>query len=483
MKHKVSVNYLFNLMFNVLTLIAPLITTPYISRVLGAEAIGTYSFCFSISTYFVVAGMLGIPTYAKREIAFVREEPYRLNGLFSELFTLQMYTLSLSLILYILFVSLYGKFTYIFFACGLGIFAALFDVSWLLAGLEEFKKIVGRNFLIKLINIFAIFIFVKESEDLYIYAYCIMGANFLGNLWLFAVSFHYVHYRRVDFKRIVRHIKPAVILLLPTMVTTITAVIDKTMLGAMSGNMSEIGFYEQSQKIITLSVTLITSLGAVLMPRFASLYSNRDDSKLIDFVGKGLNAVSFAAMPLAFGIFAVADNLVPWFYGLDFEKVIHLIKIFSPMLVFLGINDLIGIQVLAATKNEIKLLIINIIGTCSNLILNLFLIPQFLCLGAATATVISESVKCFLFLYVGKKYIGNRSYVFGVIKYGCVAGLMAIIMKVCNLGRLRISSLLHTVCLIVIGGISYIIILLAIRDKWCYQMMGKIWFFLRKKNF
>ncbi len=480
-KPSVSNNYIMNLLVNIFTMLVPLITTPYISRALGSESIGIYSYCLSIETYFVVIGTLGIPTYAKREIASARENHAKLNQIYSELLTMQAVMLSLAIALYA-FVTIVvnTKYRLMFAMCGIGIVAALFDVSWLFLGLENFKIIVTRSVVFKAICVALIFLFVKKADDLYIYALSLMLANLFCNVWLLVTSRKYVRYSFPGFGRILKHIKPAFFLLLPSMVTTIYAVIDKTMLGMISGNMSEVGFYEQSQKIVTLSLTLITSLGAVLMPRLAALFSEGNQADFHKYINKGISAICFVSLPLAVGCFVVSDNLVPWFYGSGYDKIALLLKVFAPMLFFMGLSDLIGVQAFVAIHKEKQLLIINIFSTVVNLALNALLIPKYLAYGAAFATMLSELVKCAVFIACGRSYLEIKAFFQTMAKYFIVSLIMGGVVWCVQLRWLNDSSIINTMLLIVLGAISYGGVLLITKDDWIMKSINFVQVFIGK---
>ena len=465
MSKKVATNYLLNLSYNILILVVPLITTPYISRTIGAEGIGIYTFCLSISTYFIVAGTIGIPLYGKRNIAFVKDNKKTLDLLFSELFTLQLLLLGSALIIYIIFSIIYHKYLYMFLACGLGIIAALFDVSWLYVGLEDFLKIVTRGVIFKIISVVTIFVFVKEESDLYLYAFCIMIANLVGNLWMVIESRKFAKYQRVKLNVCFKHIKPALILLLPNIVNTIYAVIDKTILGVIGSNMSEVGFYEQSQKIITLTLTVVTSLGTILMPRFATLFSERKNDEIKQYLIKGFKIISFIALPLSFGLFAISNSLVPWFYGDGFEKVAGLIRIFSPILFFMGISDLLGTQYLIAIKKEKELFIINCIACLINILFDFILIPFCQSYGAAFATLISEGMKATICIFFSKSQINGGNVIRSVLRYVVVSFLMLGIITCLYINVFSLSTIMNTLILIVIGAVFYFIMMFIVKDE------------------
>lgn len=474
MQKSITINYLANVAYNILVILVPLVTTPYISRVIGASGLGIYSYCLSISTYFIVCGTLGIPIYGKREIAYVRESQEEVDRTFSQLWMLQVIALAIALALYCAVVSIIGRYKTMFVMCGIGIFASIFDVSWVFAGLEEFPKIVGRNLITKVVSVAAIFVFVRDANDLYVYAGCIMFANVISNVWLFIYALRYARFVPQEISSLKRHIKPALILLLPSVVTTIYAVIDKTMLGAISGNIAEVGFYEQSQKIVSLCTALVTSLGLVLMPRLASLFAKADRDRITAYLGKSLKAICFLAMPMAFGLAAVSDNLVPWFYGPGFEKIIYLLRIFTPMLVFMGVSDLLGSQLLAATKRENTLLAINVSCVVLNLTLNWVLIPTLGAYGAATATLVSELLKLCVVLWVGRRMVAYKGVVAPITKYLASSILMAAVVRLLCTSVLGKSTIGNTLMLMLVGVVIYSACMALTKDEMFRLLADKI---------
>lgn len=477
MKNKqanIKKNYILSIFSNILSLVVPLITTPYISRTLGAENIGIYSFCLSIETYFVVLGTLGLPTYAKRTIASNRNNKKRLNKLFSELLLLQATTLLIAIAIYVVTIFIINQYRVIFLISGIGIMAAIFDISWLFIGVEDFSTIVKKNISFRLLSIILILIFVKNENDLVIYSLIMMLSNLICNLLLFKNANKLIKFEKPKISKIVKHLKPSAFLLLPTMVTSIYAVIDKTMIGAISGDMSEVGLYEQSQKIITISLALITSIGAVLMPRITALYTSGNIKDFQKYINKGMSAITLISMPIIFGCIAISETLVPWFYGDGFEKIIVLLRIFSPIYIALGISDLVGTQLLVSIGEEKKLLIINLSTTAINLTINAILIPKYLSYGAAVATLISEFIKAIIVVMIGRNYISIKKIFASIIKYASLSIVMYLIINIAKQSFFYAPTAENTIVLILIGAILYGIFLIITRDYWITQVINRI---------
>lgn len=474
-KPSITNNYIMNSLVNIFKLFLPLVTTPYISRRLGAQKLGIYSYCMSFRTFFVVIGALGIPLYAKREIASSRGDSEKLNRTFSELLTLQATTLLISIILYTVFIAApNAQYREIFLILEIEMLSEIVEVSWLYLGMENISLLLWRTVTFKSIFVVLIFLLVKSEEDLPLYTFSLVFANCFCNVWLFISSRKYAQYRLPPFENVIRHLKPTIVLLLPDMVTKIYTIIDKTMLGALSGNMSEVGFYEQSQKIVTLILTLATSLGAVLMPRLSLLYSEGKQEEFHGYMDKGCSMMCFISMPLAVGCFCVGYNLVPWFFGSGFDEVVGLLKIFSPMFVFMGLNDLIGVQAFVATRKERRLLIVNVITTVINLALNALLIPRYLAAGAAVATVISEAVKCAIFLADGRSYLSISVVMTSALKYGAAAAAMGFALWRLQTTPLGVPSFTHTLLLALCGGFLYAAILFLVRDRWMLKSLRAV---------
>lgn len=465
-KNSVAKNYIFNLFYQIVVVIVPLITTPYISRVIGAEGIGIYSYCLSISIYFIVIGTLGFPIYGQRQIAYNREDTENSSKAFVEIFLCQCIGLIIILILFfILFVVKNNGYSSMFLVVGIGIIAAVFDISWFLAGLEEFRIIVGRNLLVKLISVIMIFTLVKDRNDLYVYGLCIMLGNLFGNLslwWYVPKYIGKVNFRSLHLRK---HIKPAAILLLPYSITTIYAIIDKTMLGTLSGSMAQVGYYEQSQKIITFSTAIVSSLGTVLMPRLAFAFSENNKEEISRYLKYSIKFVCLITLPIMFGLIVISDNLVPWFFGIGFDRVSVLIKIFSPLALIMGLSNIIGNQYLIAINKEKMLSIVILIGTICNCIFNFLLIPFFKAEGASIATIIGELVILLMLVYLNRKQIDMKIIPKSICKYLVYSFIMGMSMKLFEKYIIHTSSISHTLTLIVLGGIVYFTLLLITRDE------------------
>lgn len=248
MDKKVIKNYLYNLGYQVLIILLPLVTTPYVSRVLGAKGIGTYGYTNSITQYFILFGCIGLNLYGQREIAYYQNDIQKRSKVFFELLLLRIITVSISIILYYFSFCQNPTYGYIFSIQIIDVVASMFDISWLYQGMEDFKKIVLRNTLVKICGLIIIFMFVKSPADLPIYVLSYSATLLLGNLsmWMYLPKF--VKKVSLKYLNIQKHLKPTIVLFLPQIATSIYTMLDKTMIGALTNNTAEVGYYEQSQK-------------------------------------------------------------------------------------------------------------------------------------------------------------------------------------------------------------------------------------------
>lgn len=270
MVKSVKKNFIYNSAFQILTLFVPLVTTPYVSRVLGAENIGDYSYATAIVTYFVVIATLGSTIYGQRAIAFCRDKKDNMSEVFWNVFSFRFISGFFSIVIYFLLIWKLEEVNIIKILVSLNIINMITDISWFFQGIEEFKKIVFRNFLIKIISLILVFSFVNTSEDTWIYALILCGSLVIGNssLWLYLPNY-------LDFPKRVNpfiNIKDMFLIFVPTMASQVYTILDKSMIGWITNSGYQNGCYEQSERLARAALTIVTSVGAVILPRVANLY-------------------------------------------------------------------------------------------------------------------------------------------------------------------------------------------------------------------
>lgn len=464
-------NYVYNVSYQILTLITPLITTPYISRVLGADGIGRVSFVESIVSYFVLFATMGISIYGQREISYVQDSKYKRSIVFWNAKVLQIVSTLMVLIIYIFFVVHNGDNRKLYLILGINIIAVFFDVTWFLQGMEEFGKTVIRNIVIKAINIIYIFGVVKGPKDIEKYVLGICFFTLLSNVSLLFHMPKYVVRVRVDELSPLKALPIVLSLFIPTIAIQIYTVLDKTMIGLITKDSYENGFYEQAIKISRILIRIVTSLGTVIAPRMGYYYEKKNNEMIKSLMYQGYRFIWLLGTPLCIGIIVLSSNFVPWFFGSGYEEVSSLLKILALLIVVIGISNVTGIQYLIPTKRQNILTYTVVIGATINLLLNLLLIPILKSKGAAIASVIAEAVITLIQLFTIRKEIN----VLQIVKEGknyYIAGLsMGVIIYFFE--KVSKASIFNTVVWGMIGSLLYGAILLLLRDELFLSIFSK----------
>lgn len=476
-KTSVVKNYIYNMSYQLLAIILPLITTPYISRVLGAEAIGIYSYTLSITTYFVLFGSLGIALYGQREIAFVQDDEKQRSKVFIEIMIMRFITLAISMIVFYLTFCLSGEYTTYYKIFLLEIIATAIDISWFFRGIENFKRTVIRNMIVKIISVVCIFVFVKTVDDLNVYCWIYVLSNMIGNisLWMYLPKL----IKKIDIKnlKIFRHFRPTIGLFIPQVAVQIYTVLDKTMIGAMVADKSEVGYYEQSQKIIKVLLTVATSLGTVMLPRIANTFAKGDYAKVKEYMNTSFHFILFLVIPIMFGIIAISSKFVPIFFGEGYDKVVLLMSIMSLILVAIGLSNVIGTQYLLPTKQQKKYTISVTTGAIVNAIFNYILIKNFASIGAAVATVIAEFAVTGIQLFLVRKQINIVDILKISKNYFIAGGGMFVFIVI--IGKWITNDMISICVQGVMGILIYLGMLLILKDAFIFEAIDKL---KNKKN-
>lgn len=461
MKRKsITTNYIYNMLYQILVLITPIITTPYLSRVLGAQGIGIFSYAQSIAAYFVLFGTVGSSLYGQREIAYVQDNIEDRTRVFWEINILRFITSIVSIgIFYFTFV-LHAEYSLIYKILIIEILANMIDITWYFQGVEDFSKVFYRNLFIKIIGIIMIFAFVRTKDDLPLYTLCYALPLFLGNLTLWPAALKSM--KKVQGIRISNHIKPLLIFFIPQIATEVYTVLDKTMIGALASSIDEVGFYSQAQKLVKMTLCVVSSLGTVMLSAMAREYQKNNMQGIINSVLKSYRFVFFTGIPMMFGIIGISKNFCPWFFGPGFESVTLILALLAPIIVIIGLSNVTGRQFLLPTKQQTEFTISVILGAVVNFGANFLLIPRYNALGAVIGTLLAEtSVTAIQFFFVKKdihvKVLAKMSALY------FVAGIL-MCMAVTFIGTLMPSSIITFVIQVIVGGMLYIGVLCLFRD-------------------
>ncbi len=424
MKSKVKANFIYNTAYHIFLIIVPLITTPYVSRTLGAAGVGDYAFAYSIAHYFALFIKLGLDNYGNRAVAYIRDDREKLASEFWNIYCFQ-FLLSVSVVaIYLVYSFAFASNTQLSIYLVLYVISAGLDITWFFRGLEEFRITVTRSLVIKILSIIGIFLFVKTEEDTGIYTLILSAGVLGGQVFLWPRLFRYIRFVKPNKKDVIRHIRPNLILFLPAIAVSFYKIMDKIMLGLMSTT-EEVGFYESSERIIKIPMAVIESLGTVMQPRMSNLISNNADRNYLgEVLKKSLVVALFFSTAMGFGIMSISNELVPLFYGDGFEKCITLFQILLPSCMFLSFTNVIKSQVLLPKKKDKEYIIALFTGAAINLVTNSLLIPGYASVGAAVGTLLAEFGVCIIIAVIVRKDLRISDYAKIAIPFAFSGALM-----------------------------------------------------------
>lgn len=484
-------NYIYNVVYQLLLIIVPLIVTPYISRKLTPEGIGQYSFSFSVISYFTIFASLGFGTYSQREIAKYQGDSNKQSCIFWEIIICRLCSVLIALCINILlsFLKIYGDYSILLFIMSINIASLAFDVAFFFQGNEQFGKIVLANSIIRIIGVISIFIFVKNENDVWKYTLIQGLILFFGyiSLWIYLPK--YLKKVNVTDLRPFKHLKPSIILFLPTIAISIYTVLDKTLIGLLITDTYSIitsdgveiikkysdlenGFYEQSEKLIKLAMTIITCIGSVMIPRNTQEYTKGNLEQVKQNVYISSRLIWFIGVPIMFGLIAISSNIVPWFYGDGYEKCEVLLSIFSCLSIIIGFSNVFGLQYLMPCGKDWKYTIPLLIGAFINLTLNLIFIKLWWSIGAAIASIIAELCVTLCMGFAIRKEIDLKKVLFMSWKYLLSGGIMLMVIKLLS-DRMN-ATMMNSFILIILGGLIYLFILFLVKEQFVYLAINKI---------
>lgn len=428
---KIIKNYLYNVFYQLFIIIAPLLTMPYISRVLGPTNVGINSYTNSIVQYFILFGGLGISLYGNRQIAYVRDDKERLTNTFWEITFMRIFTTSVALIFFYIFVYFRKQYNSVYLVQSLFIIASLLDITWFFQGIENFKVTVLRNTFVKIITIVCLFVFIKSNKDLLKYVFILSVSQILGNLTLWPYLSKYVYYPKIKSIHFFKHLIPSISLFIPQIATQIYLILNKQVVRFLV-NVQASGFYDDSDKIVKMLLAIVTATGAVMLPHISNFYAKGDIKNIKKFLYRVFDFVSFLAVPLMFGIAAISLSFAPWFFSIKFKEVGPLMMIESVVILFIAWSNVIGVQYLLPMHRNKEYTISVVLGAIFNILLCFPLIIIFGINGSMIATVLSEFIVTIYQLWIIHNEVLFKILFKNLWKYFLAGIIMFIIIFIIN---------------------------------------------------
>ena len=449
---KVIKNYLYNLSYQILTIILPIITVPYVTRIFTSEALGNYVFYNSIVSYFSLFAMLGIGVYGTKQIAAASD----VSSTFWNIYAIQLIASILAMAVYIIAIfSIPQMGGIIPLIVGITLFAKMIDISWLFSGKEDFKKITIRNTVVRIIGVISIFTFVKSSDDLYLYVFLIVIFDFLGQFVMWVPAKKFIKRPSFNTKIMKRNLHPIALLFLPQVAISLYVVLDRTLLGLL-GSYSDVGIYEQGQKLISILLKVVSSLGVVMLPRVANLLSERRDKEAQNMVKFSFILYNLIIFPMIFGLIAVNEVFVKLFLGKNFQDVKYVLYVIVFNIMFVGWTNILGYQVLVVRNKNKEFMLSTTIPAFVSVAINIAVIPFFGYIGASITSVVVEILVFAIQWYYSRNII-NKNLLFNkdLVKIICSSLVMFGAVMLCKM-ILGLGGIIGLIIYLAVGGISYL---------------------------
>lgn len=463
-KPSVKRNYIYSLLYQILTMITPFITAPYVSRVLGADGVGIYSYTSSYMTYFTLVAALGTASYGMREIAQCRNNQQEYSKKFWEIELLTVFTTFTCLVAWIVLVLFSTTNKIYFIALIPQLIATMFDISWFYTGHERIGYTVFWNAICKIVGVICIFVFINDKSDVVLYIFLNAFILMLGNIsmWVFLPRM-LVRVNPKEF-RFRRHLYETLIYFIPTIATTVYTVLDKTLIGTITQDNYQNGYYEQATKIINMAKTAVfVSVNTVMAARISYLFAENKIDEIKARIEKSIDFILLLGFAATFGIIAVAQDFVPVFFGDGYGPVVNLLYWMSPLILIIGVSNCLGSQYYTPAglrKLSSKFIIM---GAVVNLIMNLILIPKLEATGAVIGSIIAEFTISVMYFKNCSGYL-KVSQVFKCSYKRLIAGIIMIVV-VKFVSQLQLSSLLLLLCEVIVGAIVYFVTLYIMKDS------------------
>ncbi|MHB8206508.1 flippase [Mucilaginibacter sp.] len=413
-------NYTYNIILTLTNILFPIITFPYVSRLIGPVGVGKIQFIVSLSQYFALFAGLGIPIYGTREIAKYKNDKEKLSKSFSELIAIYLIVsigVSVVYLLIILNVSFFAADKNLYLLSLTLVLFGFSSIDWLYSGLEEFKIISLRSVFIKIISVVAVFIFIKTAADyknfLYISIFSILGNNII-NLLFVKKRVNFI-LKALDLKK---HLKPLLYIFSTTVATSMYTVLDTVLLGFLSSTKA-IGFYTAAVKLTKISLPFIISIGTVTIPAISKSFYDNNDSQLKSLLQKSFNFIVFFSVPISMGTFLMAKEFIIIFSGKGFLDAVVPMQILSFLPILIGLGFFYGFQVLVPASKDKELFKSVMIGMAAGLILNFLLVPKLNATGEALANVLTELIVTICYFAFVKRHnlivIESRIFIQSII--------------------------------------------------------------------
>lgn len=453
-RDSVKNNFFYQFIYQFIILVIPLVVSPYLTRTLESEALGIYTYTYSIAYYFVLVAMMGIGKHGQRIIAERKSDEKALRKTFWGLYFLHMVVSSTVFILYIFYAFLLCREDRaVAIAQGIYVLSACFDITWLYQGLEKFKAVVIRNAVLKVMECISIFLLVKTKDDLLTYTIIMTSSACIGQVVLVPNAIKELTPIRLQRKDVFEHVKPMSILFVAAVAASLYTVFDKTLLGILSTK-ANVAFYEYANKIVAIPRTFITIISTVLFPRACQIIKQDNRKEMEKNCSISLLINYFIGFASVFGLIGVGELLARVYFGEEFSVCGNIIAVMSPVVLIIGLGEIVRSLYIYPLKKDSSMVIILFINAVVNIALSSLLIPNIGVYGAVLGTLVAELIGLFLEILICRERLPLRMFINGGVPFFFIGLFMFLCLTMMNLTLPRTMVSLLTE--IFVGALIYI---------------------------
>ncbi len=462
--NKIAKNYILILIYEFVAIVVPLLTAPYLTRVLHPENYGIYSYVQSFSGIIITLSLLGINSYGNRQIAYVRDIPKLLSQAFWEIMLLRLIIGVIGSICYFIIISFnaynkYFVFYYMFFLSN------IIDCSWIFVGTENMLPCVIKNIIAKIITLCGVFLLINSDNHVGRYIILVSLSSLITNISVYLQLYNIISKPIIKWGNLYKHLKGSIILFLPQIASILYLQMGKVIMGSITGKIDQVSFYDQAEKLVSVALSFVTVISTVMMPRIANEFKKNNSEAIAFYLNKSSRYSMAISAPMMICLLCCSIYLIPWYLGHDYMPTAYTIMIISPIVIFNSLLGISGRQYFVATNKIIPLTISNIIAAIVNLFMNIILIPRYGYKGAAMSTVVSCALNVIMQFYWMNKTISIYNTMRGTSRYFLYAVIMGSITASSTFVLNRKANFVTTVFQVLISGIIYLSILLIVKDE------------------
>lgn len=429
-RQSLAKNYIFQFLYQAIILIIPLILSPYLTRTLLSSGNGVYLYVNSIAYYFVMFANLGIGVHGKRIISQKSSDETELRKSFWSLFILHTIISLLSLVAYIGFIVFFVKEDISIYVIEiLYVLSALFDITWLFYGLENFQSVVVKNTVVKLLECSLVFIFVHSPEDLWKYTLIASGAVLLGQVIMIPQAVRIVKPISVHFEDIKRHIKPLLVFSVALIASSLYTVFDKTLIGILATK-SDVAYYEFSNRIVSVPRVFVEIVSSVMFPRACKLALEGKLEEQRKYVNYSFFVTSFIGVGSFFALLAISELFASIYFGQEFASCGRIMIFLSPLVYIIGAGKILRSQCLIPNGMDKQFNLCIVINAVINLSLNLLLIPPMGIYGAIIGSISAELFGFFYQFYWARNFVSIKGVLTSFVTFSVIGAIMFFVIKI-----------------------------------------------------